>query len=137
MGTRDVILDAALEVIQTKGLARATTKEIARAAGFSEATLYKHFSDKAEIFLGVLRERSPHFMPLMEALGRKAGTGSVEQNLTEVATAAMAFYRHNFAMFASIFSEPELLSAHREGVHKHGAGPHRANEDLAAYLRAE
>ena len=36
MTTRDAILDGALEVMRTRGLARTTTKEIARAAGFSE-----------------------------------------------------------------------------------------------------
>ncbi|HEX4258089.1 MAG TPA: helix-turn-helix domain-containing protein, partial [Streptosporangiaceae bacterium] len=44
--TRDRILDAATHVMRTRGFARTTTKEIARAAGYSEATLYKHFQDK-------------------------------------------------------------------------------------------
>ena len=43
--TRDRMLDAAYTVMRTRGLARATTKEIAREAGFSEAALYKHFED--------------------------------------------------------------------------------------------
>ena len=33
-----------------KGLVRATTKEIARAAGLSEGTLYNHFANKEELF---------------------------------------------------------------------------------------
>jgi AcrR family transcriptional regulator len=40
------ILDAAHELMLTLGLARTTTKEIARAAGCSEAALYKHFASK-------------------------------------------------------------------------------------------
>ena len=55
--TRDRILDAAATVMREKGIAKATTKEIARAAGYSEALLYKHFADKQEIYMGVLRER--------------------------------------------------------------------------------
>ena len=54
--------------MRTKGLARATTKEIAKAAGFSEAAPYKHFADKTELFLvvpdprlAVLRDTPPLF----------------------------------------------------------------------------
>ncbi len=57
--TRDRILDAATHVMRTRGFARTTTKEIARAAGYSEATLYKHFQDKTDLFLAVLKERLP------------------------------------------------------------------------------
>src|SRR4051794_35766882 len=110
MGTRDVILDAAAEVMRTRGLARATTKEIARAAGFSEATLYKHFHDKAEIFLGVLRERIPQFLPASGRLAERAGRETVAANLTEIATLALAFYHESFPMSASIFSEPDILA---------------------------
>jgi len=91
--TREVILDAALHVIQERGLAKATTKEIAKAAGFSEAALYKHFADKSEIFLGVLQERSPGFQPLRTALAAPPGSSTLAQNLAAVAVAALAFYR--------------------------------------------
>lgn len=53
------ILDAAHELMLTVGLARATTKEIARAAGCSEAALYKYFDTKEELFVRVLAERLP------------------------------------------------------------------------------
>jgi AcrR family transcriptional regulator len=135
--TRDVILDAALRVIQERGLARATTKEIAKAAGFSEAALYKHFADKSEIFLGVLQERTPGFQPLRRALAATAGTGTVKANLTAVAVAATAFYHHNFPLFGSIFAEPALLETHRVRLRQLGAGPHKVNDAVAAYLGAE
>ena len=32
------------------GLVRATTKEIARVAGYSEAALFKYFQDKDDLF---------------------------------------------------------------------------------------
>ena len=135
--TRDVILDAALRVIRERGLARATTKEIAKAAGFSEAALYKHFADKSEIFLGVLQERSPGFQPLRAALAAQPGTATVAHNLTEIAVAALAFYRDNFPLFGSIFAEPAIFDAHRLRLRQLGAGPHKVNDALAGYLRAE
>ncbi len=135
--TREIILDAALRVIQEQGLARATTKEIAKAAGFSEAALYKHFTDKSEIFLGVLHERSPRFPDMQRALTTKPGTATVEANLAELASAAIAFYHHNFPMFASIFSDPVILDTHRTRLRQLGMGPHLANQALARYLAAE
>ena len=136
-GTREVILDAALRVIRERGLARATTKEIARAAGLSEPALYRHFADKAEIFLGVLQERTPGFRPLHEALSVAPGSGTVAGNLAAVAVAASGFYGANFPLFASIFAERAIFDAYRRRLRQLGAGPHKVNEALAAYLRAE
>lgn len=135
--TRELILDAALRVIRERGLARATTKEIAKAAGFSEAALYKHFADKSEIFLGVLQERSPGFQPLHRALGAAPGSGTVEGNLDAIATAATAFYHDNFPLFGSIFAEPAIFDIHRSRLRQLGAGPHKVNDVLAGYLQAE
>ncbi len=137
MGTRDVILDAAAHVMHSRGLAYATTKEIARAAGYSEATLYKHFKDKSELLVAVLRERSSGFVPLMKALHDRAGEATVLETLAEVALAAIAWYEHGFPMLASVFSDPKILASHREGLRRQGAGPHKANEAVAAYLGAE
>ncbi|WP_432840473.1 TetR/AcrR family transcriptional regulator [Dactylosporangium sp. CA-092794] len=137
MATRDVILDAAARVLRERGLANVTTKEIARAAGFSEATLYKHFRDKLELMVAVLHERAPQFIPLLQTLPARAGTGSVREILAELATVCITFYRDGFPMFASIFSDPAIVAAHRERLRAQRLGPHLANEGLAAYLRAE
>jgi AcrR family transcriptional regulator len=137
LATRDVILDAAASVLRTRGLANSTTKEIARAAGYSEATLYKHFRDKVELMVAVLHERGPQFIPMLHTLSDRAGTGDVRDTLTELATVAISFYRDGFPMFASIFSDPAILNAHRDQLRAQNLGPHRANESLADYLRAE
>jgi AcrR family transcriptional regulator len=54
--SRDRILDGAVDVMRSRGLARASTKEIARAAGVSEALLYKLFADKTDL----LRRQPAH-----------------------------------------------------------------------------
>ncbi|WP_406640249.1 TetR family transcriptional regulator [Amycolatopsis sp. WGS_07] len=41
---------------------RGTAKEIAKAIGFSEAALYKHFRDATALFLAVLGERGPSWI---------------------------------------------------------------------------
>jgi len=124
--------------MRSRGLARATTKEIAKAAGYSEALLYKHFGDKTEIFLAVLTERVPStFGTVLAGLSGRAGQGSVQNTLQEVARAALSFYHDTFVMAASVFSQPQLLAAHRASVHAHGTGPHHVNDVVAAYLAAE
>jgi AcrR family transcriptional regulator len=135
--TRERILDAAYQVMSTLGLARTTTKEIARAAGYSEASLYKHFSGKTELFLAVLGERMPGLVELLTRLPGQAGEGIVAERLEEVAGQALRFYERGFPMLASLFAEPALLARHREAVAAAGAGPHLPVELLADYLRAE
>lgn len=137
MGTRDRILDAAAHVMQTRGFARTTTREIARAAGFSEATLYKHFADKSDLFLAVMHERLPPLGPVLAELAGDAGPGTLRDRLAAVARNAIAFYQAGFPMNASLFSEPDLLAAHRAAVTRRGGGPHRPIEAVARYLRDE
>src|SRR5205809_7835272 len=46
--TRQKILDATEKLLLLKGLARVTTKEIARETGLAEGALYRHFEHKKE-----------------------------------------------------------------------------------------
>lgn len=132
------MLDAAAHVMRTRGMARATTKEIAKAAGYSEAALYKHFRGKTEIFLAVLTERVPSTLGVVLAtLVQRAGEGSVQDTLQELARSALGFYQETFVMAASVFSEPQLLAAHRDEVHERHAGPHHVSETVAKYIAAE
>jgi AcrR family transcriptional regulator len=162
--TRDRILDAAAHVMRTRGFARTTTKEIARAAGYSEATLYKHFLDKTDLFLAVLKERLPSLGSTLSALsaaidadaqadadaGTQSDAGhhgptdattaageSLASRLTATARGAIAFYEASFPISASVFSDPELLAAHRAAVTGRGGGPQYPLEALARYLRLE
>jgi AcrR family transcriptional regulator len=135
--TRERMVEAAERVMRSKGLARSTTKEIAREAGYSEGAIYKHFESKEELFICVLTERLPSFVGILGELPRRAGQEALGGVLGEVASAALAFYGESFPMSASIFSEPGLLARHREEIHKRGAGPQKANEALAAYLEDE
>lgn len=115
------------------GLVRATTKQIAREAGCSEALLYKHFPDKRDIFLHVLTERSPR----LDIAGELPGRATVPENLTRLVVALLDFYEQSFPMAASIFGSSDLLAAHRAAMTERGAGPHRPAGMVTAYLEAE
>ncbi|GGX34898.1 TetR/AcrR family transcriptional regulator [Streptomyces chartreusis] len=121
----------------TVGLARATTKEIARAAGCSEAALYKHFASKEELFIQVLTERLPPLRPLLSGLAAEPGRHSVQENLTEIARQAALFYEQSFPIAASLYAQTELKRRHDDAVRQMGAGPHVPIQELDTYLRAE
>ncbi|MER5615322.1 helix-turn-helix domain-containing protein [Streptomyces sp. NPDC002215] len=133
------IIDAAHQLMLTIGLARATTKEIARAAGCSEAALYKHFASKEELFVTVLKERLPRIDPLLKQLVATPGPGerTVEQNLTEIARRAALFYEQVFPIAASLYAEPRLKARHNDAMRELGTGPHMPIRGLDAYLRSE
>jgi AcrR family transcriptional regulator len=131
--TRDRILDAAAALMRTRGVLRTTTKEIAREAGFSEATLYKHFRDKEELLLRVLRERMPGFARVEVT----AGEDNVAGNVFRLVRGALDFYREAFPMMGSLLSEPALMAAHQASIGRYGGGPRHAVDRIAAYFHAE
>lgn len=135
--TRGRLLDAAAHVMRTLGFARTTTREIAKASGYSEATIYKHFPDKTALFLAVLHERLPPFGPFVRELGEGTGDRPVRDRLAALAAAAVAFYLESFPVSASIFAEPTLLAAHRTALAGRAAGPGYPLTALTDYLSAE
>ncbi|MFX0575800.1 TetR/AcrR family transcriptional regulator [Nocardia nepalensis] len=133
MGTRDQILDAAAEIMRKRGVVEATTKEIAKAAGYSEAALYKHFSDKEDLILNVLQHR----MPGPAATRPEPGSATVEANLTAFARAALTFYQQSLPLLGGLLAQPKRMAAHRDSMRRHGGGPGHAIAGIAGYLRAE
>jgi AcrR family transcriptional regulator len=136
-GTRAQLVDAAERVLRSKGLARATTKEIAREAGCAEGTLYLHFADKLDLVRAVHEKLLPAFVEVVRHLPERAGTRTVEENLTDLAGWALRLYRDMLPLGSSLFADPELLGRFRDRLAERGGGPHRAWEPVVAYLRAE
>ena len=136
-GTRAQLVDAAERVLRAKGLARATTKEIAREAGYAEGTLYLHFADKLDLVRAVHEKLLPAFVEVVRHLPERAGTGTVQGNLTELAHGALRLYRDLMPLGSSLFADPELLRRFRALLAERGGGPHRAWEPVVAYLEAE
>jgi len=52
-GTRERILDIALELFSTQGYDKTSLREIAQRLGFSKAAIYYHFASKEEILLAL------------------------------------------------------------------------------------
>ncbi|MEZ4712239.1 MAG: TetR/AcrR family transcriptional regulator [Caldilineaceae bacterium] len=135
--TRARIIQAAADIMFQKGITRATTREIARRAGCSEGNLYNHFGSKEEIFLAILNEQLPAFVPLLAHLPEQVGCNTVSATLHEVAHAALRFFDQSVPMGAAFFADRTLLGRHRALLKERNAGPHKFNAAIAGYLQAE
>ena len=65
---RAAIVDAALQVFGERSYSRATTAEIARAAGVSEPILYRHFTSKRDLYIACLEAMSGRLQETAEAI---------------------------------------------------------------------
>jgi len=91
---RAAIVDAALPLFARKGFAGTTTKELAVAAGVSEALLYKHFPTKRAIYDEILSLGS-----------RRAGTDLKRHSGTRPSTLTLIENIH-FLMFWCFMGRP-------------------------------
>jgi AcrR family transcriptional regulator len=114
LSLKERIIGAAEQVIQMQGLARTTTKEIARAAGCSEGSLYNNFANKEDVFIHVLRKQLSNLMRVLSTLVDRKGTGTVLGNLEVVANTALEDYYDAMPLMTAIFSEHDFLLRHRE-----------------------
>lgn len=140
MGSREEIVAAAAKVMREQGYAHATTKAIARAAGYSEALLYKHFKDKTEIFMSVLTEQLPALGTTLDELMKTAATSSdtpLTANLARLARITLSFYLESFPIAVSLFSSRELLATHRDRVRGRRGGPDVPLVRVIEYLGEE
>jgi|SRR5215467_3235976 len=133
--TRQKILEATARLLQMKGLARVTTKEIARETGLSEGALYRHFEHKEEVLFAVLTKNLPTFLETLQT--HVAGTGSVSENLEAIALAAIQYYGQLVPLIASFFADTELLAHYQATMRHHNGGPQRFFEVVAAYIAEE
>jgi len=107
---RNQILDATAKVFAEKGFHRATTKEIARAAGVSEGTIYNYFDSKADLVVGIMTRLAE-----LDALGEEPA-GALQSEPREFFIAA---FRHRVnrirqgqemlqAILPEVLTSPEL-----------------------------
>lgn len=102
---RHQILRAAATVFAEKGFHRATTKDIAQAAGIAEGTIYNYFDSKGDLLIGLLMRLSRVEnldAELTEALDKDA-----REFLVAVVRHRMALIEQNHEMLQAIL--PEVL----------------------------
>jgi AcrR family transcriptional regulator len=134
---REAILSAAEECIRVHGMARVTTKDIARHAGCSEGSIYNHFEDKLDLLSAVISARLPDLMGLVGAMAERAGSGTVQENLAEVMQRALQFFGDVVPLMGSMFGDPQLLCRYQATFVGENGGPPHSVQAVVDYLRAE
>lgn len=78
--TRKHLLAAGLGLLAEKGYQGSTAREIARVAGVTEVTLYRHFRSKDELFSAAITEEAARVTELIPEL-----SGNIEKDLCSLA----------------------------------------------------
>ena len=130
------IIEAADTLIREQGLSGATTREIARAAGCAEGSIYVHFADKIDLVIAVIVEREPYFADLLE-LPARAGENSVEANLVPWVEELVSLIRDNQPIFFALMSDRSLFARFKERVRERQTGLVAVFKAAADYVGAE
>jgi AcrR family transcriptional regulator len=106
----EAVLEAAKAVFVEQGFG-ASTREVARRAGISEAVLYQRYKTKAALFFAAM------IPPPIELPRAGGGAPNIEAELGDLAASMMRFYRDAMPVFLQVMTHPSFRLtdlAHRE-----------------------
>jgi len=135
--TQNKLICATERLLQTKGLAQMTTRNIAREAGVAEGLIYHHFKDKAELVFAVVEQCMHSTKNLLDKLPLQVGLRQVNENLEEVLQVAYSSHYQIMPIICSVFADHQLQIRIQEIIKERELGPQLAIEALALYLAAE
>jgi AcrR family transcriptional regulator len=97
--TRKQILDASLRLFSQRGFARTSVRDIAQAAGITDAAIYYHFASKRDLFEALFEERgiTPAIAGLEQAsvAGGAVDAGPPLEVFTEISLRALDIMERN------------------------------------------
>jgi AcrR family transcriptional regulator len=134
---RQNIINATERLLQTHGLARLTTREIARKAKVAEGLIYHHFKDKAELIYEVVETRVRETKNIMQNLPLQVGTRTLLDNLEDVLHSVYLSHCEISPIICSVFADQRLRERMQEILKEREMGPQYAIEGLDVYLAAE
>jgi len=101
--TRKQILDASLRLFSEKGFARTSVRDIAQAAGITDAAIYYHFTSKRDLFEALFEERG--ITSALSELEQATITEPPLETLTSIAVSALGIMQRNKDFMKVLFSE--------------------------------
>ena len=101
--TRKQILDASLRLFSEKGFARTSVRDIAQAAGITDAAIYYHFDSKRDLFEALFEERG--ITSALSELEQATITEPPLETLTSIAVSALGIMQRNKDFMKVLFSE--------------------------------
>jgi len=93
----------------------AATRDVARAAGISQAVLYQRFGSKEELFL---RAMTPE-MPDLDALMGPYPPRSAKADLVRIAERLVEFFASHMPTLLHVLAHPDLRATHLKKWHAH------------------
>lgn len=134
---RKNIIDATDRLLQTHGLARLTTRKIAREANVAEGLIYHHFKDKADLIHEVVETRMRETINLLQNLPLQVGTRSLPDILEDALYTIYLSHFEIVLLICSIFSDHQLRTRMQEIMKEKHGGPLQIIEGLNIFLAAE
>lgn len=114
---REQILDAATTIFAEKGFHRATIKEVARAAGVADGTIYNYFENKAALLLGLLERlneserRGPDFARGAEREASNFMQGYIAQRFATIEQSGFDIFQ---MLISELLIDRDLRERYRE-----------------------
>ncbi|MEU4740291.1 helix-turn-helix domain-containing protein [Actinosynnema sp. NPDC023658] len=136
-GVREAILAATEAILAEAGVARLSTKEIARRASAAESSIFYHFTDRLGLLQAVVRLHLPLYRDVAEEVVRRAGQGSLRDNLALLLDGLDAYYRRITPILAAVQADGDLRARFAERGADGAVGPQRALLPIVDYLAEE
>ncbi len=133
-GQPEAILTATLELLRERGIARLTTREVARRAGVSEASVFYHYTDRAGLLRAVFVEG---LRPLQELTEGGLRGGEHTRVLLGLSQGIERFLDQALPVMMAAQSDIELRDTMAAYLTDQGLGPGEGVRVVAAYLAAE
>jgi AcrR family transcriptional regulator len=118
--TRDRLIQSALSLFVSQGIAETTTKQIAEQAEVNEVTLFRHFGNKYGLLLAVIGEGAAFDQVEAALVKPLLTTGSFEQALQDYALGFLAASDRVPELLRSLVGEARHYSPENRQVLAHG-----------------
>lgn len=104
--TRGALLEAAARRYARHGPRKTTMEEVAREAGYSRATAYKHFASKDALYLALLEEATARFVHEVEAC--IAAPGGARAKLRRIVEIAHSVYARSPVLLGAAAQDDDM-----------------------------
>ncbi|MEF2145741.1 MAG: TetR/AcrR family transcriptional regulator [Desulfovibrionaceae bacterium] len=114
MKTKDRIMEVARKMISEIGYHGTTTAALAKEAGISEGTIYRHFENKEDILLHILQELDDKYSAFLQSLRsiKDGEPGTIER----IVKGHVQFTSDNIADLKIVLSSYALLSPSKQSM---------------------
>lgn len=129
------ILQAAQAVFLERGIS-GTTAEVAERAGVSEGSIFNRFGSKRALFHQALKP-NPELEPWVQGLEARIGQGDLRDQLVEITTAGIEFFRRMMPLMMMLMCNPQDPEKPSDPTDIPGDAPIRVMRRVAAYFEAE